>query len=301
MISIIVPTKDREDALLKCIDSIVRQSEKKWELIVVDQNNKSNIQQYILNLHDKRIRYFRKEIHSKSIALNFAVKRAKGEITTFTDDDCVADKDWIRNIKKAFQIHPGASMVFGQTLPYKKSSNKGKTCPSVFNIKKTSIIDHFCYHAKKIGFGNNMSIKKSTFAKVGGFSQLLGPGSLGIAAEDAEISLRVIENNMTILSSPNPIVYHNRWLTKTQFKKLLLSYTCGEMACYGNFAIRGTKLAKTVVHKNIKRLSALYMQSLKLIKNTPLNKQGYFLLYRAIVLNFYVVRGVIAAASLSVR
>jgi hypothetical protein len=48
------------------------------------------------------------------------------------------------------------------------------------------------------------------------------------------------------------IVYHNKWLTPEQMQKQQLSYTCGEMACYGYFAIQGHQFAKPIILNNMK-------------------------------------------------
>lgn len=94
MISIIVPVYNVEKYLKKCIESVLRQTYKDFELILVNDGStdkSGKICDEYLKL-DKRIRVIHKKNGGLSDARNIGIKAAKGEYIAFLDSD-----DWIEN------------------------------------------------------------------------------------------------------------------------------------------------------------------------------------------------------------
>ena len=59
MISIVVPTYNRANVIHKSIDSILNQTYKDFELIIVDDGSTDNTESVVLNYQDSRIRYYK--------------------------------------------------------------------------------------------------------------------------------------------------------------------------------------------------------------------------------------------------
>ena len=93
MISVIVPVYKTEQYLAKCIDSILQQSYRDYELILVDDGSPDGCgricDQYTAK--DERIRVIHKENGGLSDARNAGIDAAKGEYLTFIDSDDWAD------------------------------------------------------------------------------------------------------------------------------------------------------------------------------------------------------------------
>lgn len=87
-ISVIIPAFNRAHTLPLPIESLINQSNKNWELIIIDDgsidNTKSVIQEYI---KDDRIKYFYQEHQGVSAARNFGVTKACGDYIIFLDSD----------------------------------------------------------------------------------------------------------------------------------------------------------------------------------------------------------------------
>ncbi len=86
--SIIIPYYKSEKFIKKTISSIISQTYKKWEIIIVDDEN-SNISAEVLNtLKNKKIRIFK---NKKNIGVaksrNFGITKAKGNLICFIDSD----------------------------------------------------------------------------------------------------------------------------------------------------------------------------------------------------------------------
>lgn len=95
LISIIMPVYNSEDYIEEAIESMLNQTYKNWEAILVDDNSQdstsSKIKKYTKK--DSRLRYHR---HSKNLgaaeARNTAIEKAKGEFIAFLDSDDIWEK-----------------------------------------------------------------------------------------------------------------------------------------------------------------------------------------------------------------
>lgn len=95
LISVIVPVYNAEKYLPKCLDSILAQTYKKLEIILVDDGSTDNsgkiCDEYALK--DSRIKIIHKQNGGVSSARNVALSVAKGEYIGFVDSDDYIDKD----------------------------------------------------------------------------------------------------------------------------------------------------------------------------------------------------------------
>lgn len=94
LVSIIIPTYSRADYIQRAIDSVLSQSYKKIEIIVVDDNGigteqQKNTESSLLNyIKADKITYLKHEKNKNgSAARNTGIKHAHGEYITFLDDD----------------------------------------------------------------------------------------------------------------------------------------------------------------------------------------------------------------------
>ena len=88
--SVIIPTYNREQELSKCIESVLNQTYKNFELIVVDNgstdNTKEVVQKYVDN--DNRVKYFWQENSgSPAGSRNTGIKHSSNEWISFLDSD----------------------------------------------------------------------------------------------------------------------------------------------------------------------------------------------------------------------
>lgn len=88
LISIIMPTYNRKHTIAMAIDSILNQTYKNFELIIVDDCSNDNTDELIKRYEDKRIKYIKLEKNSgANFARNVGIKSAKGQYITFQDSD----------------------------------------------------------------------------------------------------------------------------------------------------------------------------------------------------------------------
>ena len=97
LISIVVPVYNVENFLKKCIDSILSQTYKNWELVLVDDGSTDDsgliCDEY--KKIDKRIYVIHKLNGGLSDARNCGIKNSHGKYITFVDSDDYVDDDFI--------------------------------------------------------------------------------------------------------------------------------------------------------------------------------------------------------------
>ena len=91
-VSIIVPIYNAEKYLVQCLDSIVNQTLKDIEIILIDDGSKDRSAEICKNyLSDSRVSYYHKENEGLAAARDDGITRANGEYIGFVDSD-----DWIK-------------------------------------------------------------------------------------------------------------------------------------------------------------------------------------------------------------
>ena len=98
MLSIIIPIYNVEKYLTKCIESILNDTYKDYEIILVNDGSKDNsqviIDEYVKEYPDK-IKAYIKENGGLSDARNYGITKASGEYITFIDSDDYIEKDYL--------------------------------------------------------------------------------------------------------------------------------------------------------------------------------------------------------------
>lgn len=87
LVSIITPTFNRAYILATAIQSILSQTYKNWELIIIDDGSTDNTKALVLSFKDERIKYLYQKNAGPSAARNKALAIAKGEWMAYLDSD----------------------------------------------------------------------------------------------------------------------------------------------------------------------------------------------------------------------
>ncbi len=89
LISIIIPTFNREIFLKEAISSIIAQTYENWELLIIDDGSVDNSKTVVKNFKDDRIKYFERERLPKgaSTCRNIGIQKSTGDYLIFLDSD----------------------------------------------------------------------------------------------------------------------------------------------------------------------------------------------------------------------
>lgn len=100
-ISIIVPVYNTEKYIGDCIESILKQTEEDFELLLIDDGSKDQSGEICdrYATKDKRINVIHKQNGGVSSARNLGLDKAKGEMIFFIDSDDTVGPDYLKNLE----------------------------------------------------------------------------------------------------------------------------------------------------------------------------------------------------------
>jgi glycosyltransferase involved in cell wall biosynthesis len=88
--TVVIPSYNRAQRILKTIQSVVAQDFEQWELIVVDDGSTDNTEEVVKSVQDLRIKYVYKDNGERGAARNTGASLAEGTYIFFLDsDDCI--------------------------------------------------------------------------------------------------------------------------------------------------------------------------------------------------------------------
>ena len=224
-ISVIVCTHNRSAILRQTLLSLSDMELPKdlcWEILVVDNNSTDDTRRVVESLGAcelPNLRYVFERQQGLSFARNRGIAEAKGEIVTFTDDDVVVAKDWLAEIRKAFQEFQPAC-VSGRILLHPDLrlpawwDRRWNGSLSELDLGDQVILDEF-------GYGANMSFRRETLAKYGLFRTNLGRTNHAPAmGEETELMFRLRLGEERLVYYPKAIVYHRPSVARLSKKYL---------------------------------------------------------------------------------
>lgn len=200
-VSVIVITYNRSDLLASSLKSILNQEYKGYELVVVDDGSIDKTKAFVKKLQRdyKNIRYFYQEHKGYSAARNLGLKKSKGDIILFTDDDCIVEKMWIKKILKRFKENPSVAAVGGSISPIENS--KISWAHYILNFSSWHPKNKTAY-IKDIPTANIAYKKKMIEGMY--FPKL----PKNISYEDSLFNFELIKQGKKILFDPSIRVYH---------------------------------------------------------------------------------------------
>jgi len=136
-LSIVLPTYNRARTILKAVNSVVRQTYKNWELIIIDDGSndttKSVLKKY---LYTEQIRYFWQKNKGVVGAELAGIKKAKGKIITFLDSDDTYKKSHLTKHMSYLKKNPQIDIIYSYTTII-----GNKYVPDIFKKGKKIHID----------------------------------------------------------------------------------------------------------------------------------------------------------------
>lgn len=130
MISVIIPTYNREKTILRAVDSVLNQSYQDFELIIVDDGSKDNTKAIIEHLADARIQYIWQENGGAAAARNTGILMAKGEYIAFQDSDDYWYPDKLEK-QLATLLKSQADVVFCKLMRHNYSTAQDSVWPAL--------------------------------------------------------------------------------------------------------------------------------------------------------------------------
>jgi len=200
-VSVIIPTYNYAHFLDECLSSVLKQSYKNLEIIVVDDGSIDDTKK-VISKYGNKINYIYQENSGPSAARNTGINCATGELIQFLDSDDQLHNNSIEERVKIINTS-GASCVVCRNKLFTNTSSSGE--PRVegsWKIFSENLDVHLCYF--NIAPPHSFLTKRSVVTEVGLFDINLK------ACEDYDYWLRLLEKKHIPLYCDTGLVYYRK-------------------------------------------------------------------------------------------
>jgi glycosyl transferase family 2 len=176
-VSVLVPTFQRREYVLRAVESVLAQTFEDFELIVVDDGSTDGTREALAGL-DGRLRYEWQENRGVAAARNTGIRLARGDVVAFLDSDNRWRPEHLSVVTALLELHPQA--VLATTCPHYRLAGAAP-------VEKAEVIDLLprLLFATPVGFTSCIAVRRHALAAVGGFDERLP------VLEDSDLWLRL--------------------------------------------------------------------------------------------------------------
>jgi glycosyltransferase involved in cell wall biosynthesis len=193
-VTIIIPARNEEQYLAKCLESIARidYPQDSVEVIVIDNGSTD---QTVSIAHQYKAKVYTKEGNVSALR-NFGAKEASHEILAFVDADCSLPSHWLKDAMSFLCLKNVGAVGCWYKIPEKKSSWVEVVWDAHMKSRRNIIGD-----VNWVPSGNFI-LPKAVFNEVGGFDEVL------FTSEDVDICARIRNKGKRIYSHPKLAIEH---------------------------------------------------------------------------------------------
>lgn len=202
--SLIVPVYNRPDEVADLLESLDRQSDRDFELILVEDGSTVPCRTQA-EAYEKRfsVRYFFKDNEGRSIARNYGMEHARGDYFVFVDSDCILPPDYFESLRKALADNP-ADCFGGPDAAHESFTDTQKA----INFAMTAFLTTGGIRGGRIQMEKfvprtfNMGFSRKVWETVGGFREMF--------SEDIDMSTRIRNAGFAPILFRDVRVFHKR-------------------------------------------------------------------------------------------
>ncbi len=205
-LSVIVTVKNEVSSIATFIESLLNQSLKPDEIIIVDGNSNDGTQE-ILNKFEaeNKIRMLVRECNIAE-GRNFAIANTINEYIAVTDAGCVVDNNWLIEIAKAFETPDNPDVVAGNFQFDCHNVFEETVVLSTFNPERAETEAAIYYPSSR-----SVAFKKCAWEQAKGYPEWL------YAAEDTLFNIRLRQLNFKFVFAKKALV---TWRPRETWKAL---------------------------------------------------------------------------------
>lgn len=203
--SIIIPVYNRPDEVDELLDSLTRQSETDFEVVVVEDGSavpcKDVCEKYAQKL---RIQYFTKPNSGPGQTRNYGVERAQGDYVLILDSDVVLPEGYLAAVSDELKREP-ADAFGGPDSSHPSFTDTQKA----ISYSMTSFFTTGGIRGGKKKLDKfyprsfNMGVRRDRYMELGGFSKMR-------FGEDIDFSIRIFKAGLRCRLFPEAWVWHKR-------------------------------------------------------------------------------------------
>lgn len=231
-VSVVISTRNRGDAVVAALRSLMRSDYPSFEVVLVDQSDSDQTANSIKPfLDDPRLVYIRTSRTGLSAGRNQGTRAAQGNLIAATDDDCEPSPHWIASMAAAFSMHDEIGIVFG-TIRAADHPVRDGMIPACI-IQAPCLVTSLKQRLQAEGMGACMAYRRSVWEDLSGFDESLGPGALLRAGDDGDFAIRALLKGHSIYMCPSVEIVHHGFRPWNEARDLAFDYWYGAGASHG--------------------------------------------------------------------
>jgi GT2 family glycosyltransferase len=200
LVSVIIPTYNGRLRIKNTLDALQAQDFKgEYELIVVDDGSWDQTADLVRS-YDQGIKVISQPNQGPGVARNNGARHAQGKIILFTDDDCIPEKNWLREMLQPFSENSDLVGVKGRYRTEQKDI--------IARFVQLEYEDKYDYmvREKYIDFIDTYSaaFQRRVFLELGGYDTEFPVA----CAEDVELSYRLSKKGYKMVFASKAVVRH---------------------------------------------------------------------------------------------
>ena len=168
LVSIVIPTYNRAQDLIRALKSVLDQQYQNWEVIIVDNNSQDNTQEIVENFNEKRFKFYL--INNDGViakSRNLGIFHAAGEYVAFLDSD-----DWWSRYKLTKSIkylEKGFDVVYHNLEVKRDKPNLANLLPRVNYTLQNPVYKNLIIHGNQLE-NSSVVVRKSILDTIGSIS-----------------------------------------------------------------------------------------------------------------------------------
>jgi GT2 family glycosyltransferase/glycosyltransferase involved in cell wall biosynthesis len=204
-VSVVIPTYNRKDKLMACLDALERQSvlPDEFEVVIVDDGTTDGTKEAVASKpRSFAVRYFEQRNQGPGSARNRGIDEATGEIVLFVGDDVYADERLLEEHLLAHAIRPAAGTAILGHLDWPADMPRNAVMNYVCGdaalqfaytlIPRLPVLDHRFFYT------SNISLKREFLASAATAGIRFDPAFRHAAFEDSEFAFRLLPRGLEI-------------------------------------------------------------------------------------------------------
>jgi glycosyltransferase involved in cell wall biosynthesis len=200
--SLVMSTKDRTTEVVRFLESLDRQTERSFELIVSDQNDDDRLTPLLAPFGG---RFSIRTVRSSggiSRGRNAGLPLVRGRIVAFPDDDCWYPPDLLASVQNLFGEQPGWDVISGRSVDEAMRDSQGRWLDRLTVADRSNVL--------RMGISYTIFARTEAVIAAGPFDETLGVGA-GTpwgSGEETDFLLRAITAGRTVIYTPQFHVHH---------------------------------------------------------------------------------------------
>ena len=277
-LSIVVCAYNRENLIGKCLEHIANQTNKDFELVIVNNNSTDRTEEICKTFIEKHkelpVHLVLEPKQGLCAARNRGIRESKSDWIAYIDDDAFADEAYVEHFIHFVTHHPQARVCGGRIFPCFESKRprwlSKYILPIITTLDKGDRVTFFRHRSYPVGA--NMMIHRELFERYGLFNEEMGIKGENrlVSSDEKEFFLRFLGKKIRAYYLPDVSVRH--WVPDSRLTKEFFdnqSFTIGTSERIRAKNISGCEFTKSCFRELLKWFATVILWIYYMLRLNP--------------------------------